>query len=123
MVDITVSGTFVEQQKGVYKATWAGFTATGFGTPFDAPFLSDKSVQVYGTTGTGGVITIEGSNVGATGVYTTLDDPQGAALSGLATGAKIETVLDNTLFIRPRCTAAGSLTDLNVVIIARADLR
>ncbi len=123
MADITVSGVFVEQQKGIVKATWTGFTATGFGTPFDAAYLSDKSIQVYGTTGTGGVITIEGSNVGATGAYTTLSDPNGNDISGKDAEDNAESVLENMQYIRPRCTAAGSLTDLNVVILARADIR
>lgn len=88
------------------------------GLPIPEAFMDyvDRSVQVTGTFGDDGEITIEGSNHG--GVYATLNDPQGNAL--VITTAKIEQVLEQALLLRPRGTNGQvAVTDLDVTIIAR----
>jgi hypothetical protein len=122
MAEITVTGRGDWISKGVYRMSWPTFNSTGNGTQFEAPNLPDKTVTVYGTyVSGGGTILIQGSEVGGTGLWFTLNDPQGNALS-IATG-KVETILENPRYIRPRMSAQASTTSVNVVIIAQSTKR
>lgn len=102
--------------------TWTPMTQTGLdvGTPLKMPGSADRSVQLLGTLGTGGVVTMEGSNVPEPSVnadYATLTDPQGNALT-LDT-LKIEQISEATLWIRPRVTAGNGSTSLTVRMLVR----
>lgn len=114
----THQGTWLT--KGVHKATWTGLLNTDNGDNFDGSILSDKTVHVKGTFGTGGTLVIEGSNNGGT-TFATLNDPQGNPLS--FTVEKIETILEKTELLRPRVTAGDGTTNLSVYLVSRADLR
>ena len=119
MADITVTGEVTWIARGVVRATWTGFNATGVGTPLDAPTLPDKTVQVFGTfVSGGGTIIIEGENTATGANWVTLNDPQGDALS-FTTGT-VAAILENPARIRPRMSAQASTTDLSVVIIAQS---
>lgn len=118
-----------------FQVTWAGFAASGDvglpvgsvigdgasalvpsgGSGFFAGF-ADKSVQLEGTFGTGGQMTIEGSNNGGTN-YETLTTPSGTALSALA-AAGINAVTEAVIWVRPRCSA-GSGANLTVTMFFR----
>lgn len=76
---------------------------------------ADVSVQVMGTFGTATVL-LEGSNDGGT-TYTTLNDPQGNALT--FTTAKIEQVLEPMSLIRPRVSVGDESMDVDVVLFMR----
>ena len=86
------------------------------GTPIEFPLLSDRSVQVTGTFGSGGTVVLEGSNDGGT-TWTTLKDPFGTALSFTAAG--LSQVVEGALQMRPRITAGDGTTDLNVILFMR----
>jgi hypothetical protein len=87
------------------------------GAALEAPYLSDKSVQIQGTQGVGGAMLIEGSNDGTN--YVTLTDPQGNALTMTTVGV-IEQILENTRFIRPRATAGDGTTAYDIYIVGVA---
>jgi hypothetical protein len=72
-------------------------------------------VQVQGTFGASGSVSVEGSNDGVN--YHTLRDPQGVSLTFTAAGLKA--VLELTRFIRPRVTAGDGTTALTVTLVAR----
>jgi hypothetical protein len=92
---------------------WETVTDTNHtGLPYYRPAFGVKSVQVTGTFN-GGTLRIEGSNDGTN--YYALNDPQGNALD--ITAAKIEQIMETTLYIRPRITA-GTGMDLDVTILA-----
>jgi hypothetical protein len=84
-------------------------------TPF-----ADRSVQITGTFGAGGSVSIEGSNDGGT-TWTVLKDPLGAALTFTATG--LRNVGDIAHRVRPRVTAGDGTTALNVNLVMRAGFR
>jgi hypothetical protein len=81
------------------------------------PNHADRSVQVSGTFGSGGSVTIEGSLDGTT--WAILTDPQGNNLA--ITSAKIETIMEATLYIRPRVTDGDETTALTITILCRGN--
>ena len=102
---------------GIKLVKWEGLTKTtnDTGEPYICPHFADKSVQLIGTLGVGGVCTIEGSNMKDTPTYATLNDPQGNTL--VMNALKIEQVLENTYLIRPSITAGDATTDLDVYLL------
>jgi len=99
----------------VRLAAWAGLLNGDDGSPFGSSDYSDRSVQVTGTFGATGSVSIEGSNDGVN--YVGLTDPQGNAIA--ITEAKIEQVSELTRYIRPRVTAGDGTTTLVVTLLAR----
>lgn len=100
--------------KGVIKSTWTSFTTQGaVGAASSAVQYPDKTVMATATRwGTGGAfqgIIIEGSNVGVTGPFVQLHDPQGNGVA-LTSGNPIETILENPMFVRPRLGTATTDT-------------
>lgn len=101
---------------------WNGLlqTSSDTGEAFECPGAADRSVQLLGTLGTGGAVTIEGSNAAAPGVndWGVLTDPQGNNLVLTSIG-KVEAVSEVTRWIRPRVTAGDGTTNLDVALVAR----
>lgn len=95
--------------------TWTGLLNGDDGERAELAAFSDRSVQFTGTFGTGGSVTLEGSNDGTT--YFALSDPQGVAITRTAAGLKA--VSELTRFIRPRVTAGDGTTSLTVVGLFR----
>jgi hypothetical protein len=75
----------------------------------------DRSVQVSGTFGAGGAITVQGSNNGTD--WVTLTAPDGVPLVITAVG--IKQVLEITKFIRPFVSAGDGATLLDVTMFVR----
>lgn len=129
MAVITVSGTHTPVAKGVLLSVWTfptSATIGSLGTILSAPNYPDKTVSARGTWATGVTITIEGSNTAtySTGTtkWSTLNDPQGTALA-LSTG-KMEAILENPRWIRPRITArTGSLGTVVIEILSQSTKR
>jgi hypothetical protein len=71
----------------------------------------DRTVQVVGTFGAGGSVTIQGSNDGGT-TWAALSDPLGNALTFTAAGMKAITELPYE--IRPSVTAGDGTTAIDV---------
>ena len=95
--------------------TWSGLLNGDDGGPVDWVDFADRCVQVTGTFGTGGSLTIQGSNDGV--VWSTLADPQGNALT--VTSAKIEQVLELPRYVRPIVTAGDGSTNLVCTLVMR----
>ncbi|GAH57797.1 unnamed protein product [marine sediment metagenome] len=102
---------------GIILIKWEGLTKAtdDTGVPYICPHYADKSVQLIGELGVGGVCTIEGSNMKDSSLYATLNDPQGNILT--MSTLKIETILENIYLIRPKITAGDALTDLDVYML------
>ncbi len=102
-----------------WNLQWGGGTALGngdTGTPVLLPGYADKSIQVTGTFGSGGSVTLEGSNDGVN--YFTLTDPTGTAIAITAAGGKA--ITESTQYVRPHCTAGDGTTALVVTVFCRA---
>lgn len=107
---------------GVFSYTWTlanGDTGKGVKT---ANF-GDKCVQVDGTYGVGGSVTLRGSNKEApddatAGDWFSLTDPQANAITK-TTGTNGEQILENPLWISPIVTAGDGTTSLNIRLIAK----
>lgn len=103
--------------RGVLRTTWTGLLNGDSGSPMTAAALSDKSVHVFGTVGTGGTLVVEGSNNGGLS-WITLTDPQGSPLS--FTAESLVSILENSLAVRPRVSSGDGTTNFSVVIVARS---
>jgi len=102
---------------GITLVKWEGLTKTtdDTGEPYICPHYADKSVQLIGTLGVGGVCTIQGSNMKDSPTYATLNDAQGNAMTMDA--LKIEQILENSYLVRPAITAGDGTTDLDVYML------
>lgn len=107
----------VSERDNTRLVTWAGLTFTTLddGSPADWVEYSDRCIQVFGTFGTGGSVTIEGSNNGTN--WAALSDPQGNVLT--FTSARLEQVLELPRYVRPRITAGDGTTNLTVTLLMR----
>jgi hypothetical protein len=94
---------------------WTGLVVNDTGSPFTLSQFADRSVQVSGTFGAGGLVVIEGSNDGTN--YVTLNDPQGNPIS--ITGPKIESISEIVLKIRPRISGGDGTTNININMLVR----
>jgi len=102
---------------GITLVKWEGLTKTtdDTGEPYICPHYADKSVQLIGTLGVGGVCTMQGSNMKDSPTYATLNDAQGNAMTMDA--LKIEQILENSYLVRPAITAGDGTTDLDVYML------
>jgi hypothetical protein len=116
MATISAAVTQVSGQAAVI--TWASLTSatSDVGEAVEMPYLSDRSVQVFGTFGTGGACTLQGSNDGTN--WATLDDTQGTAIAQTAAGVK--QLAPITRYIRPNITAGSGATITCVIYCARS---
>lgn len=107
----------VSERDTAVLLTWSGltFTTLDTGAPVQWVDFADRCVQVIGTFGVGGSVTLEGSNT--TSNFLPLSDPQGNALT--LTAARIEQVLELPRYVRPRVTAGDGTTNLEVTICMR----
>lgn len=96
--------------------TWAGMTNGVDGSPASNAEHADRSVQVFGTFGVGGQVTLFGSN--NLNDWSPLTDPQGNNL--VISQAKIEQITECVLYVKPVCTGGDGSTSLTVVILGRS---
>lgn len=99
----------------VVLMTWSGLLNGDTGAGAQWVDYSDRCIQVTGTFGAGGSVTIQGSNDGTN--WAALSDPQGNALTFTAT--KIEQALELPRYVRPSVTAGDGTTNLVVTICMR----
>ncbi len=97
---------------------WTGLNNGEVGVPFLTADFADASVQVRGTFGAGGSVSLQGSNIaepdlaaGSTDWHI-LTDPQGNVLT--FTSARLEHIAEGVRWLRPRVTAGDGTTDLEV---------
>ena len=104
--------------------TWAGLLNGDNGQAIDVSPFQDKSVQIAGVLGGGGVVEVEGALLGSPasdGDWRTLNDPQGNILS--ITMLKLESVLEHVRWVRPRVSAGDGTTNLTVHIFLGSGAR
>ncbi len=108
--------TITHGQTGVITYTWAMDDADT-GIAVASAHLSDKDLQVIGTTWDSATLVIEGSNDGGT-TYRTLKPADTGDVTTLSftSGTPSETILNNSVLIRPRTTGGQGTTDLTVLI-------
>lgn len=110
----------------VQYVSWSELTTADndVGEKFECPGAADRSVQLTGTLGTGGEVTIQGSNVATpgdasdSGDWGVLHDLDGNELT-LDTIGQIKQAREITRWIRPAVTAGDGDTSLGVALIAR----
>lgn len=95
--------------------TWTGLLNTDNGAPAQWVDFADRCFQVTGTFGTGGSVTLEGSNDGV--VWSAMSDPQGNPLT--FTTSRIEQALELPRYVRPNVTAGDGTTSLTVTLCMR----
>jgi hypothetical protein len=103
----------VDRQVGRSRGgSWSGLLNGDDGGALSLPNFTDRTVQIFGTFGTGGTISIQGSLDGTNWVI--LTDPQGNAIT--KTAAAIESISEATPYIRPIVTAGDGTTSLSVLL-------
>jgi len=102
-------------QRNAVLYTWTGLLNGDQGSAVEAADWADRTVQMSGTFGVGGSVTLEVSNDGTT--WTALTDPQGNAVTKTAAG--LEVFEEAPRFIRQNVTAGDGTTSLAVTVWAR----
>jgi len=102
---------------GCNMVIWSGLLNGDTGNAIQMPGAADRSIQISGTFGVGGSVTIQGSNDGTN--FVALTDPQGNAIT--KTAAAIEQVSEVTRYIRPSVTAGDGSTSLVVSMLIRGE--
>lgn len=97
---------------------WPALANGDTGLPIEIPGLANRSVQVTGTFGAGGSITMQGSNDGSN--WATLTDGDGNNIT--ITAAKIENIYEFTRYVRPSVTAGDGTTALTITLVGRRSL-
>lgn len=100
----------------VTRVAWLNCANGDTGNPVGLSVYQDRSVQVLGTFGAGGSVTIQGSNDGGT-TWSTLTDPLGNALTFTAAG--IKQIVELPYQVRPSVTAGDGTTAIDVWLHAR----
>jgi hypothetical protein len=102
-----------------WQVQWPAMANGQTGVPVDLVEFSDRSVQVEGTFGSGGSVSIQGSNDLTN--WETLRDPSSTALT--FTTAGLHGILELTGQIRPNVTAGDGTTALTVTVVVRRTWR
>lgn len=97
--------------------TWEGLlsASSDVGSTFEAADYADRTIQLIGTLGVGGEVTIQGSNDGTN--WATLTDHEGNDLVLTALGIRL--VAEGPRYLRPAATNGDGTTDLDVIMYAR----
>lgn len=112
-----------DAQYPALAVTWAELANGDTGSSWESWKLADKTMQVFGTFGTGGSVTMQGSNDPrvitdpSNAVWFTLTDPQANAIT--KTSADGEQIQENPRYIRPNVTAGDGTTSLTVILASK----
>jgi hypothetical protein len=104
----------------IIVVSWLAMPKDNLGVPWCSAEYPDKTVHIRGTFDAG-TVTIEGTNELIPVNYIGLADPQGTAISQGIAG--IEAILENPLWIRPRVTGGGAACAIDVIMVARRNIR
>lgn len=107
-------------QRHVYRTTWSGLLNLDTGTPESVARFAAATVQVKGTFGAAGSVSIEGSNDGGT-TWAIINDTRGEASPATFTAADVRRLNERPLLIRPNVTAGDGTTNLTVLITLSVD--
>jgi len=103
----------------VLGGAWLGLQNGDTGDWIEVSAWQDRTVQVNGTWGVGGSVSIQGTNRVDKASPQTLRDPGGNALTFTADGMKA--ILELPRYIRPVCTAGDGTTAIDITLNARGD--
>lgn len=116
MAVVTETVTLIKPwMENAHVVVWTPLLNGDTGNPIMMPGSVVRSIQFSGTFGSGGSISLEGSNDGVN--YVVLTDPQGNAIT--KTSGAIEAIEENTYYVRPHCTAGDGTTSLTATLILR----
>ncbi len=107
--------------------TWADMANGDDGEPLMFAGHADKTMQVFGTFGSGGSVTFEGSNDARVAtdpnnaVWFTMNDPQTLPLVKTAAGGDL--IIENPRYMRPRVTAGDGDTSITVILCCKSAFR
>lgn len=107
------AGSYTTSRAYVY--TWAAVPEGNQGNWVDVSVCKDLTFQIEGTFGSGGSVTLEGSNDAVNAV--TLDDFAGNALT--KTAAALVSAAQLPRYVRPNVTAGDGTTSITVILIGR----
>ena len=102
-----------------WLVTWGAIANGNDGAVWELNDASDNCFSVDGTFGSGGSITLKGSNDGTN--YYAVHDPLGNALTFTSAGMK--QILETPRYIKPYVTAGDGTTALVPIIRARRGSR
>lgn len=112
---ITTGVQVSDPDRHAIRYKWLAVPNGNQGNAITLNIYQDRTVQIGGTFGVGGSVTIQGSNDGTN--WATLTDPLGNALTFTAAGMKQITELPYQ--IRPSVTAGDGTTVIDVWLHAR----
>lgn len=115
----TKTAVFVaDKELSVRRIKWLAMANGDVGESVTLGAWQDRTIQITGTFGTGGSVTMKGSNDGGT-TWVALTDPLGNALTFTSAGMKQITELPYE--IRPEVTAGDGTTSLNAWLAMRGN--
>jgi hypothetical protein len=100
---------------GVLAVAWRGLRVGDVGRPLKCG-PGQRTLQVAGVFGVLGQVTIEGSLDPEHTVWATMNDPQGNELAFSV--AKLETVQEGCLWLRPCVSRGDAVTCLDIYVLA-----
>lgn len=103
----------------VFLIEWVGLLNGDVGAPVEMPDYGDLTVTMEGTFGSGGSVSLKGSNDLSN--YIVLTDPQGNPITKTAGG--LESVTETPRAFRPEVTAGDGATNLQCRVLARRGSR
>lgn len=101
----------------IYK--WTGLDSDDSGDPVQVPHGADITVQVYGTFGAGGSLSIQGAAEIVSPTYAILNDSRGEGNAMTFTAADIRQLQEAPVLLRPIVTAGDGTTSLTCLITVR----
>lgn len=116
MATINATLDYPAGDRSVVRITWPALANGDVGAPVTLPNWADRTVQVAGTFGAGGSVSVRGSNDGTN--FVALSDPQGNALT-FSSGA-IKLCTEVPWMMRPQVTAGDGTTAITVTAVVRA---
>ena len=116
-INFSKTSSRVQNHSDELEAYWPNLAKNDVGQWLDVSQFSDKTIQITGTLGTGGEITVEGSLDGGTTAFTlTQADTTAFVLNALGGAAVLEAVP----LIRVNATNGDGTTYLSCYIFAKA---
>lgn len=115
----TVAGTTTQPgpDHRMKLVVWSAVLNGNDGSPFKFVMWADRTVQITGTFGAGGSVSIEGSNEDPPVNWSVLTDSSGAAMT--YSSASLKQMNEAPLWVRPHVTAGDGTTSLVVSLLAR----
>lgn len=109
-----VQGKAVDVAPATIQITWPALANGDTGAFQACPNLRNMTVQVYGTQGVGGAVTMQGSPDGA--AVGTLHSSGSDLVIGTLDWAEPWPIDENPVYLRPNVTAGDGTTSVTVVV-------